>query len=99
VEMPAAWDKKFTKETAKSDDATAFPSRGEVLGVMKRAREAAARRVREMSEADLNQPGPENIRSLCPTLGHIALLFAGHANMHVGQFQVIRRALGKPVLF
>jgi hypothetical protein len=34
-----------------------------------------------------------------PTLGDIFLLLATHTMMHAGQFTVVRRKLGKPVLF
>ena len=34
-----------------------------------------------------------------PTYGHVAALIPEHTAMHVGQLQVIRRRLGKPVLF
>jgi len=39
------------------------------------------------------------MQQMCPTVAHMALLQIGHIAMHVGQFQVIRRKLGKPVLF
>ena len=34
-----------------------------------------------------------------PTLGSLFLLVSNHALMHGGQFSVVRRKLGKPVLF
>jgi hypothetical protein len=34
-----------------------------------------------------------------PTLGALFVLVANHALMHGGQFSVVRRKLGKPVLF
>jgi hypothetical protein len=34
-----------------------------------------------------------------PTVGHLVLMIASHIMMHVGQMQVIRRKLGKPLLF
>ena len=34
-----------------------------------------------------------------PKLGNLFLLQANHALMHGGQFSVVRRKLGKPVLF
>jgi hypothetical protein len=37
--------------------------------------------------------------AFAPTLGHIFLLVANHTLMHAGQITVVRRLLGKPVLF
>ena len=34
-----------------------------------------------------------------PTYGAMFSLLAGHTMMHAGQFTVVRRKLGKPVLF
>ena len=34
-----------------------------------------------------------------PTVGAMLLLNANHTMMHAGQFTVVRRKLGKPVLF
>jgi len=39
------------------------------------------------------------MRRMCPTNADIVALGIGHDTMHIGQFQVIRRKLGKPVLF
>ena len=36
---------------------------------------------------------------LAPTLGALFFLMASHEMMHAGQFTVVRRQLGKPVLF
>ena len=34
-----------------------------------------------------------------PTLGALIILIANHTMMHAGQFTVVRRKLGKPVIF
>jgi hypothetical protein len=34
-----------------------------------------------------------------PTLGALFILISNHVLMHTGQFTVVRRKLGKPVLF
>jgi len=36
---------------------------------------------------------------IAPTLGALILLQSNHTLMHAGQFTVVRRKLGKPVLF
>jgi hypothetical protein len=39
------------------------------------------------------------MKKMCPTVGHVVHLFPTHAAMHIGQIQVLRRKLGKPILF
>lgn len=96
---PAEWGTKFTAETTKNDEAAFFPKRDEVLAYYEQVRNKAAAWVRSLSEADLQKPTSGRMASFAPTFGHLALMFANHASMHLGQFQVIRRKLGKPVLF
>ena len=38
-------------------------------------------------------------KEFAPTLGAMLLLNANHVMMHAGQFSVVRRKLGKPILF
>lgn len=97
--LPAGFAEKFTKETARSDDRSAFPTKAELLDAYEKARAATAQWVRGLTPADLDKPCPDRFQRFAPTWGHLALMMPLHTMMHVGQFQVIRRALGKPVLF
>ena len=83
-ELPAGFAEKFKKETASIDDPAFFPSKAELLKLLQATRAAAT---------------PERVQSWCPTVGHLAVLLPSHTSMHIGQFQVIRRKLGKPLLF
>ena len=49
-----------------------------------------------VSEEALDQPSGWD---MAPTVGTVLLMIANHDMMHSGQFSVIRRKLGKPVLF
>lgn len=97
-EAPAGFLQKFAKETATIDDPAAFPKKDEVLNQLGKVMSAAADYIRTLTEADLNKPSPV-MQQVCPTVGSVILLLANHLNMHMGQMQVIRRKLGKPVLF
>jgi len=96
---PAQWAGKFTAETTRTDDLAFFPKRDEVLTYFEQVRNAAAAWVRSLSQTDLEKPTSGRMASFAPTFGHLALMLANHTSMHLGQFQVIRRKLGKPVLF
>ena len=97
--LPAGFAEKFTKETARSDDRAAFPTKTEMLDLYEKVRAASAQWVKGLSADDLNKPTSERLQRFAPTWGHLALMMPAHTMMHLGQFQVIRRALGKPVLF
>lgn len=97
--LPAGFAEKFTRETARSDDRAAFPTKAELLDLFDKTRAAATQWVKGLTPADLDKPTPERLQRFAPTWGHLAVMLPGHTTMHVGQFQVIRRALGKPVLF
>ena len=86
-------------KTAGVDDPKAFGTKAELLELFGKVRAATVKWVRSLSEADLNKPAPEQMRAFFPTVGHLVLLMPGHLDMHAGQWQVIRRKLGKPVLF
>src|SRR3954451_17270379 len=96
---PEAFAKRFTKETASVDDPAVFLNKAELLAAMEKSRAATVQWVKGMSQADLETPTPEKFHRFAATLGHLALVCGNHATMHLGQFQVIRRKLGKPVLF
>ena len=47
----------------------------------------------------IRNPAPEKFRSYCPTVASVLMMSPAHWLMHVGQWSVIRRKLGKPPLF
>jgi uncharacterized damage-inducible protein DinB len=98
-ELPAGFADRFSKEAAKTDDPAAFPKKAELIDAFEKVRSATIRWVKGLTDADLARPGPEKMRNFAPTVGHLILMTPVHTTMHTGQFQVIRRKLGKPVLF
>ena len=49
--------------------------------------------------AGLDRPTTGRMAKFAPTVGAMLLLVSNHTLMHGGQFTVVRRKLGKPVLF
>jgi hypothetical protein len=96
---PDGWGEKFNPKNTKVDDASFFPKKDEVLAYYDRVRTAFASWMSKVTEAELAKPMPDPLKGFAPTLGHLLLAAPVHAAMHLGQFQVIRRKLGKPVLF
>jgi ferric-dicitrate binding protein FerR (iron transport regulator) len=95
-ELPAGFAEKFTKETAATD--TGFPSKAELLQLYRRQREGIIAWVKAASDADLEKATPERLQRLGGSAGALLLFLPLHLTLHTGQIQVIRRALGKPVL-
>jgi hypothetical protein len=99
AKLPDGFDKKFKKDTSSKDDPAFFGSKSELMDQFAKTRNASIAWVKTLKPADLDKPGPEPLRSFCPTVGHVVALLSNHVAMHMGQFQVARRKLGKPVLF
>lgn len=53
----------------------------------------------KLTEADLDKPTSGPMSPMFPKLGNMFELAAQHFVMHSGQVSVVRRILGKPVLF
>jgi hypothetical protein len=97
--LPEGFAQKFTKDTASIDDPSKFPNKGELLGLMEKLRGATIQWVKGLSDEQLAQPTPEKFHRFAKNVGDMALMQAMHVTMHIGQIQVIRRKLGKPILF
>ena len=98
VAFPFEDDTRFGKSKASIDDASFFPGKAELLGRFDQAMDVAAAWVAKLSDADLAKPTPERMQRFAPTVANAAILLASHPFMHIGQFTVMRRALGKPIL-
>jgi hypothetical protein len=96
-QLPAGFAEQHSKATASSD--TGFRTKSEYLSLFNNVREATLAAVAKMSDADFDRPVTGDIAKFAPTAGALLLLQANHTVMHAGQFTVVRRKLGKPVLF
>ncbi len=97
--LPEGFADKYTKDTAKSDDASAFDSKEEFMRVYQEQRAATLAALEKQSDEDLDKASPESMQAFAPTTAAVFNLLGGHLLMHAGQWAVIRRQLGKPPLF
>lgn len=95
--LPPGFAEQHVKETSSKD--TGFRTKAEYLDLFNKCRAATLAAVDKLSEADLDRPVSGDIAKHAPTLGSLLLLASNHILMHAGQFTVVRRKLGKPVLF
>lgn len=96
-ELPAGYDDKYGAKGATSD--SGFGTKADYLALFTQCREATLAALARLSDADLDKPTTGNMAKYAPTLAAMFLLVSNHTLMHAGQFTVVRRKLGKPVLF
>src|SRR5512143_4028471 len=99
VDLPAGFAERHTPESARSDDPAKFSRKAEYLELAEKSRAAALAAVDATPESQLDQPGPESMRSYAPTVAAGLMILGTHWLMHAGQFVPIRRRLGKNPLF
>jgi len=98
-ELPAGFSEQHDNKTAAQDPPQGFSSKQQYIDLFNRIREATKAVAAKLSEADLNRPTKGDVAKFAPTLGALFLLVSNHTLMHAGQFTVVRRKLGKPILF
>jgi uncharacterized damage-inducible protein DinB len=98
-ELPAGWSEQHSKEAAAVDPPKGFATKTEYLTQFNKVRNATLATLAKMADADLDKPTQGNMAQFAPTLGALLVLQSNHTLMHAGQFTVVRRKLGKPVLF
>ena len=98
AELPAGFAEKHGKEKTTVDDPKQFLTKQEYIDVFTKVREATVAALEGLPDAGLDAPSPEHMRQLFPTVGAMFVLIGSHPMMHAGQFAVVRRKLGKPVL-
>lgn len=96
-ELPAGFMEKHGDAGAKDD--TGFHTKAEYLRLLDAVRSATIAALGKLADADLDQPTTGDLAKFVPTVGKLFQMASDHTLLHVGQFTVIRRHLGKPVLF
>jgi uncharacterized damage-inducible protein DinB len=98
-ELPSGFAEKYTKETASQEPPKGFLTKQQYVDLFNRVREATKAEVAKLSDADLDRPTTGNMAQFAPKLGDFLVLVVNHTLMHGGQFSVVRRKLGKPIVF
>lgn len=98
TELPPGFADAHSKASASSDDPASFHVKQTYVGLFDEVRAASLAALEAYAQSDLDRPAPEDFRDFCPTMGDMFMLIATHPMMHAGQFVVVRRQLGKPIL-
>ncbi|NIP86332.1 MAG: DUF664 domain-containing protein [Planctomycetales bacterium] len=98
VELPAGFADAHSKEQSPNDDPAAFHGKAAYVELFDQVRAASLAALEAYPPADLDNAAPADFREFCPTMGDMFTLIATHPLMHAGQFVIVRRQLGKPIL-
>ncbi len=98
-ELPDGFVEQHSKATAKTDPPKGFATKDGYLELFVKVRGATLSTLEKLTDADLDKPSVGDMAKYAPTLGAMFILQSDHTLMHAGQFTVVRRKLGKPVLF
>jgi uncharacterized damage-inducible protein DinB len=97
-EFPAGFAQAHAPEAAKAETPQGYLKKDEYLGLFDKTRAATLAAVEKLTDADLDRPTQGKMATFAPTVGALLLLVGNHTLMHAGQFTVVRRKLGKPVV-
>ena len=98
IELPAGWDKQYSPESGGASPPVGFATKAEYLALYQRSRANFLKALDAASAADLEKPTQGRLAPIAPTIADMFILIANHPMMHVGQWVVVRRKLGKPVV-
>jgi hypothetical protein len=96
--LPDGFVEKHGPEGASANGPDGFLTKTQYLDLLNQTRNASVAVLEKLSEADLDRPTSEEMARFAPTFGDLFIGVANHTMMHTGQFTVVRRLLGKPVL-
>jgi hypothetical protein len=93
--LPSGFAEKYTRETVSSDDPAQFASKEVLMRVYAEQRAATLAALETVTDQDLDKATGMNY---APTVGSMFSLQGSHWLMHVGQWVIVRRQLGKPIV-
>jgi hypothetical protein len=98
-ELPAGFAERHSNETAHAEPPRGFATKAEYLDLFGKQRAATLDALERLRDGDLDRPTEGSMSKWAPTVGALLVLTCNHTLMHAGQFTVVRRKLGKPILF
>ena len=93
--LPEGFADKYQKETGVSDDPSRFATKSELMTAFQTQRDATLKALAQASDADWDK---ETGVSYAPNVASLYMMQSSHWLMHCGQWVIVRRQLGKPVV-
>jgi hypothetical protein len=98
-ELPAGFVEQHDKATSNVQPPKGFGTKAQYLDLFNKVRGTTIALLDQLTDADLDRPTQGRMAQFAPKLGDLFVLVSNHTLMHAGQFTVLRRKLGKPVVF
>ena len=98
-ELPDGFPDRYDKSRSWHNLAKEFDSKAFLLSAYRVQRQGTLEALSKCTSELLDQPTDESIRSYAPTVGSAFVMQNTHWMMHAGQWAVLRRKLGKKILF
>ena len=98
LELPDGFADAHSKDACNSDAPADFHGKQTYVELFDKVRAASLAALDSYAQSDFDNPAPEDFLAFCPTMGDMFTLIATHPMMHAGQFVIVRRRLGKPIL-
>ncbi len=93
--LPSGFADKYKKETGGIDDPSAFCTKEELMSTYQAQRAGTLAVLAKTSESEMDAPTGVDY---APTVGAMFVLQGSHWLMHCGQWVIVRRSLGKPIV-
>jgi hypothetical protein len=97
--LPEGFKEKHSLKEGNPADTSRYSTKDEYWALYEAQRKATKDYIAKLSDAQLDEPGPEAFRNFAPTVGAMVNMVGSHVLMHLGQFVAVRRHLKKPVVF
>ena len=98
-DLPADFATNYASDRAGHDATEGYRTKVEYVTLFDEVRTGTIAALDCLTDADLDRPSSGGVAAFAPRLGDVFLMLSNHTLMHGGQFTVVRRILGKPVLF
>jgi hypothetical protein len=96
--LPEGFMDRHGTKGAKDDGPKGFLTKAEYLKLFDAGRDAVIAGLNSLTDADLDKPTTGDMANFAANTAAVFLVASHHTWMHIGQFSVIRRKLGKPNL-
>lgn len=97
--LPSGFEEQHNAAASQSDDPKKFLTKAEYLALYSKQRAATKQALFALSDTDLDKEAPEKFKAYLKSVGDMVSMQGSHWLMHVGQWAIIRRKLGRPPLF
>jgi len=97
--LPPGFEDQHSDAAAGIEPPSGFLSKAEYLELWTKSHETTMAALANISDADLDRPAKGGAASMGPTLGDVFLFDGEQRGPHAGQLAIVRRILGKPVLY